>query len=159
MDAARKHKRLLSQKQDFTTHNPVNTMNLVFTSVLPAPPSPVGVMQCVLGGCYSGTGFVSQLKSPKLRKHQSFIMGCKRMWSTFVPEGDIVFIILAIKQICFLLWRKTISVSHDVEILSVVLISESPCLKQCLAQQHLRIGEYNLGRRDVKLAIEYLESS
>ena len=49
----------------------------------------------------------------KFRKPQSFIMSCKQINPTFVPAGDIIFIILDSKQIHPLVQREMLSLSWE----------------------------------------------
>lgn len=54
------------------------------------------------------TGFVSELRCPELRKHQTLKEHCQQICPTFAAEGDIIFLILDSKQICPLPQRDTI---------------------------------------------------
>lgn len=57
------------------------------------------------------TGFVSELRCPELRKHQTLKEHCQQICPTFAAEGDIIFLILDSKQICPLPQRETLSLS------------------------------------------------
>lgn len=73
-------------------------MNFLFASV-------PFVMQVPCGQC-ACCGFGSYLRHPEFGKSQSSLSSCKQTCPNFALEGDIIFIILGIKQIFPLLWRR-----------------------------------------------------
>lgn len=62
------------------------------------PPKCTGETQSNPGGCYTGCGFVSQLRKPELGKTRTFIVRVKKTCPDFAPKSDTVCIILAKKQ-------------------------------------------------------------
>lgn len=104
MDAGGRYETPRSEVKDFITHTIAENMSLKFILVFLLPKSH-GVMESCPQRCYVLNKSASQLRKPKLRKSQSFKRDCWQMYPKFAPEGDIIFIVLAGKQIFPLLWR------------------------------------------------------
>lgn len=52
------------------------------------------------------SGFVSQLRNPKLKEHQSFIKDCKQTCPTFAPERYIIFFIWTVNKLTLCSGRR-----------------------------------------------------
>lgn len=111
MNAGRRHETPGSEAKEFITHKTTGTTSFIFGSGSPCPSSPPEAKDASLAGCCTCRGFVSQLRDPKLRKPPSFMMSCKQTCPAFVPEVDLIFILLDSERIGRPLWWETLALS------------------------------------------------
>lgn len=95
-----------SQMTLYLQHSKQHELHVLISS--PCPPSPTGAMQSGPGGRWACSEFASQLRSPKFRVPESFIMNSSKS-AQFLPWREPLSLLYNSKQTCLLLYGNTMS--------------------------------------------------